>query len=119
MTPLLRTTFALLLAASATIATVGAATPVLAAEAPTTSISVPLHNLGNPAVRAKVDAQVRRAAERLCVTNGLRPIAIVMAERACVSTAVANALPQVEMLAARSAGGMVAAAAAPTNTVSQ
>ncbi|WP_426169841.1 UrcA family protein [Sandarakinorhabdus sp. DWP1-3-1] len=119
MTTILRTALTLVLAASATIATVGIATPVLATDAPTTTISVPLHNLGNPAVRARLDAAVRRAAKRICTSNGHRPTATMMAERACVDTAIANALPQVEMLAACSAGGMVAAATVPTKTVSQ
>lgn len=62
-------------------------------------------NLASAAGLARLDARVRRAAERLCIEPGVRPLHFAAQARACVEEAVAAAQPQLRRAIAEAAQG--------------
>lgn len=69
-------------------ATAGATIPERAGTA-SAAVSHADLNLATPAGVSKLEARVRRAAERLCADAGVRPLHLVASSRACVDEAVA------------------------------
>jgi UrcA family protein len=60
----------------------------------------------------QLQARINHAAQRLCVEDGVKPVADQQRERACVAGAVSGALAQVHrVIAARSAGVAAATSA--------
>lgn len=98
---LIRTGFTIALATSATILTVvGSAAPVQAAEATRTAvIDIRGIDLASPSGRDRVEAEVRRAAARVCDNGDARSLRGIQASRACTAAAIAAATQRVETLA--------------------
>lgn len=65
-------------------------------EFPTAVVGYSDLNLARPAGVDRLNARIRRAAELLCVDNGVRPLSEVMLSRACTRDAIAGAQPQVD-----------------------
>lgn len=63
-------------------------------------------DLSSPAGQAILHGRVRAAASRLCVVNGLRPLAEVAASDRCMEDAISSALTRV---AARAGNTQLAA----------
>ncbi|MFZ4688907.1 MAG: UrcA family protein [Polymorphobacter sp.] len=110
---LLRTSLTLALATSATLLTVaGSAAPAGAAETPRiASIDTRGFDLASSQGRARVEAQVRRAAARVCDSGDQRSLRGLAATRACTETAMAAAMPRLEALAAAARDSRTAVAA--------
>jgi UrcA family protein len=88
------------------------ATPVIVEgnPAPFERVSVADLNLASQAGIATLRARIRSAANRVCVTNNVQPVAIKLRERSCYRTARTKALRDVDRLAAaQSKGGAIAA----------
>ena len=58
-------------------------------------------NLANPAGVDQLNARVYRAATKLCIENGVQPLARVMAGRTCRSNAIAGAADQIRLAISR------------------
>jgi UrcA family protein len=118
---LLRSTFAIAVATAATLLTViGSAAPAAAAEAPRrVVIDTSGIDLASPAGHARIEAEISRAARRICSTNADRGAAQSMARNACIKSSLAGAMPALDSLAAaaRDARTAVADAAPATATV--
>jgi UrcA family protein len=71
----------------------------------TASISHGDLNLASAAGIARLDARVRRAAERLCIDPGVRPLHFAAQARVCVDEAVAAARPQLDRAIEQAARG--------------
>lgn len=118
---LFRSTVSLAIAATATLLVVAvSAAPVSAAPAqsgaaPTAMVSISGIDMTSPAGIARVEAEVRRAARRVCET-GDRSLAAQVRARECTTTAIAAAMPQVEQLAANARDARTALADAPQPT---
>lgn len=94
-----RSTFALAVAASATLVVIaGSAAPVSAAE--TVTVYVGAWNLSTPSGRAAAENAIADAAEHVCDTGTPEQAAAAMASRACYRTVMATTLPQLDTLAA-------------------
>jgi len=96
---ILRSTFALAIAASATLIVVaGSAAPVAAAEAVTVNVNA--YNLASPTGRAAAEAAVRNAADSVCATGTPEQLASARATRSCTAKALTAARPQIDAIAA-------------------
>jgi UrcA family protein len=58
-------------------------------------------NLASPSGVNQLNARVHRAATKLCIENGVQPLARVMAGKVCRDDAIAGAADQVQMAIAR------------------
>lgn len=82
------------------ILTAGLLVPVLPATAQTTAISV-RHadlNLAHPAGRATLDRRIALAARQVCAVGDERMLAVKLAERRCIRSAVAGSAVAVAKL---------------------
>jgi UrcA family protein len=96
---LFRSTFALAVAASATLFVIaGSAAPVAAAEV--VVVNVDAWNLQNPAGRNAAEAAVADAAEHVCATGTPEQAAAAKASRDCLAVVMASARPQIDAIAA-------------------
>jgi UrcA family protein len=96
---LFRSTFALAIAASATLVVIaGSAAPVAAAE--TVVVNVDAWNLQNPAGRNAAEAAVTNAARRVCDSGTPEQPAAARASRDCMRAVMASARPQIDAIAA-------------------
>ena len=117
MIAIFRNTVSFAIAATATVLIVaGSAAPVSASQVPTTVISVSGIDLASPAGVARVQAEVKRTARRLCDTGDSRSLAGQQHSRTCTQTALAAALPQLETLAATARASRTAMADATLPT---
>ncbi|MBC7522137.1 MAG: UrcA family protein [Sandarakinorhabdus sp.] len=118
---LLRSTVSLAIAATATLLVVTAsaapasAAAVQAGTAPTAMVNVSGIDLTSPAGVARVEAEVRRAARRVCPADD-RSLQAQSHARECTRTAIAAAMPQLEQLAANARDARTALADAPQPT---
>lgn len=98
----LRSTLTLTLATAATVGIVAfSAAPASASDAPRTAhVHTQGIDLTSNAGRARVEAQVRRAARSVCGANDDQAWRTAPAIRACTDAAIANAQPRIEALAA-------------------
>jgi UrcA family protein len=116
---------ALMMATAATIVVVaGSASPAAAAtlDTPRTAvIDLSGMDLASRAGEARVADQVKRAARRVCSTDGDRGLAARSARLACIETALATAMPQLAARAdaARSMRSALADASLATDTVAR
>ena len=112
---LLRSTFAFAVATGATLLVVaGSAGPVSASEAPGIAISIQGIDLASPALAARIEAEIGRAARSVCTVGDNRSPAAVSARARCIKTALADARPQLDTLAANARDARMAVAdAAP------
>lgn len=58
-------------------------------------------NLASPAGVDQLNARVYRAATKLCIENGVQPLAVVLAGKACRNQAITGAADQVQMAISR------------------
>ena len=119
---LLRSTLRVSIAAAATLLVVaGSAAPVVAAEAPRTAvIDVRGIDLTTAAGQARINAEIARAARRVCDSSDSRSLALALANRNCESDAIGSAsLPQANFAGAAAPHTALADAAQPTKTVSR
>ncbi len=98
MKTILRSLFAVALAASATVVTIGVAAPVLASEARVAKIRTAGIDLTTADGRALVDARVRQAARNVCGVADFEQHKHRAEFRACTSTAIAAASQQIAAL---------------------
>lgn len=98
--------------ALAAAAVTGLSVPAFAADAPTALVHYDDINLASADGAQALQARVKHAAARVCHTNG-SDLASVMAAKQCQRTAVAKAMPQVELALAQ-AGTRVAQNGAST-----
>ncbi len=98
MKTIFRSIFALALAASATVVTIGVAAPVLASEARVAKIGTAGIDLTTPAGRAQVDARVRQAARSVCRVDDFEQHKHRAEVRACTNRAIAAASQQIAAL---------------------
>lgn len=91
---LLRSTLGLAVAAAATLVIVaGSAAPAAAAETPRTAIvDIRGIDLTSAAGQAQVHSAIKVAARRVCTTTESQTLAVLLANRDCVATAVAGAV---------------------------
>ena len=102
------TTRFVLAAAAIFAAAVNVGGPASARGVRTASVASISHadlNLTSAAGIARLDARVRRAAERLCIDPGVRPLHFASQSRACVDEAVAAARPQLNRAIEQAARG--------------
>jgi UrcA family protein len=103
----IRSTFALAVAASATLVVVaGSAAPVAAAE--TVTVNVAAYNLASTAGRAAAESALHQAVGSVCDTGTPEQAAAAKASRACYAAVMANALPQLDAIAQRGSRTSVA-----------
>ena len=113
-TSILRTLVTLGLATAATAVTVaGSAAPASAQTAPSVRIDARGIDLNNPAGRTLVEAQVRRAANRVCNTAERHELKTAMAARACTDKALVGGLARIDQLASQARIASTAPVAAP------
>jgi UrcA family protein len=122
---LLRSAAGFVIAASATIVTIaGSAAPASASEAPgfTAPATVAVYtngiDLASPSGVARVKAEIRRAARRICDDHGDRSVNAHKLRQECIATALNAAMPRLEALAAaaRDARTDLAEVKAPATT---
>jgi UrcA family protein len=58
-------------------------------------------NLASPAGVDQLNARVYRAATKLCIENGVQPLAVVLAGKSCRNQAITGAADQVQMAISR------------------
>ncbi len=68
-------------------------------------------NLASGAGVERLESRVRSAARSICLSNGLRPLDVLMSERKCFKDAVDGAEPQIAAAVRRSSGSLIAAGA--------
>lgn len=112
----LRNTVSLAVAAMATIVIVAGSAAPVSAETVTATIHTGGTDLATPAGFQRVQAEIQRAARRICNTGETRSLAAQKQGRTCMKTAMNTAMPRLEMLAAvaRDSRTQLADAAQPT-----
>lgn len=110
------TSIALAVTLTASVTLAAATNPAQAAPLDAARTSVIAYddlNLASPSGVGRLEARLRNAAERLCVYKGLKTPDMASNERACVTKALADAEPQVQLAIARQRSGLLAAAGIP------
>lgn len=84
------------------------ATPAFAAGLPTAEVRYADLNLRSPEGAKVLQARVEQAADKVCSTGGFVDLRTRMLEKACAKTAIAKAMPQVELALANAQSVQVA-----------
>ena len=80
----------------ATAGTAAAQPPVAETESRTTVVSFADLNLASPAGLHALNGRIQRAAAKLCIRDGRKPLQAELYERRCMTAAMANAQTGIE-----------------------